>query len=189
MSVGSVVENNPDTPSISANTKGTQTKMLDRLWPANLMKTRRERFLLGKTSLSDEEFLMRIGINRSPQSAVAVALRRTMAKICSIAPETLHPDDQPRTLCSIMDWGMPNWGWLVCVDYGEFSDPVDFGVLFEDEYCELTGKSNRRWQKSEWVDYLPSFAGYYTRGRWSGIEPATFGEWVKQAVDIMLRTE
>ena len=111
-----------------------------------------------------------------------------MAKICSIAPEMLHPEDQPRTLCGIMDWGMPNWGWLYC-DYGEFSDGVGFGLFFEDEYCALTGEPRQRWRKSEWIEYLPSFAGFYMCGRWSGAEPATLGEWVRQAVEIILRTE
>jgi hypothetical protein len=112
-----------------------------------------------------------------------------MADVCSIAPEMLHPEDQPRTLCSIMDWGMPNWGWLVCVDYGQFSDHVYFGLLFEDEYCKLTGEPRQKWGKSDRFDSLPSFAGYYTPGHLSGTEPATLGEWVRQAVENILKTE
>jgi hypothetical protein len=151
------------------------------------MKARRKQFLLGRKDLSDEEFLLRLGIHRSTEAAVAIALRRTMAMICSIATEALHPEDAPHTLCSIMDWGMPTWGWLVCVDYGQFSDQVGFGVLFENKYCESTGEPRQKWRKSDWFDYLPSFAGYYVPGCWSGTEPATFGEWVKQAIETIVK--
>ena len=112
-----------------------------------------------------------------------------MARICSIAPEMLYPEDQPRVLCSIMDWGTPNWGWLVCVDYGQFSDAVGFGVLVEDEYRALTNEPNEKWQHTDWFDDLPSFAGSQAVKRRCDTEPATFGDWVNQAVKIILATE
>jgi hypothetical protein len=153
------------------------------------MKYRRKLFLANKTKTSDKDFLNHLGIASSPSSQVAIALRNAMAIICSVEPEMLSPDDSPRTLCSIMDWGMPNWGWLIgAADYASFSDRIGFSVLFENEYRKLTNELPHISQNYDWADYLPDFAGYSIPNCWVGKEAETLGEWIKQAIEIILES-
>jgi hypothetical protein len=150
------------------------------------MKYRREIFLRNKEEIPDEHFLQQLRIESVRERRIAIVLRRVMAQICSITPEMISPSDQPKDLCGIMDWGMPNWGWLFSVDYGAFSDNVDFGVRFEDEYCKLTGESIHKSQQSDWADYLPNFAGYRSSHSQKNEEAKTFGEWIRQTIEIVV---
>jgi hypothetical protein len=153
-------------------------------WPSNPMKLRRRDFLVGRDRMSDEEFLRIIGLNRLPDLHIAIALRRAIARICSVGPELVHPHDDPHVLCGIMDWGMPKWGWL-SVDYGKFSDFVEFSLIFADEYCQLTGEDRRDLRKSDWVDHMPAFAGWAASRKQAREEPATLGEWIVDTVEVL----
>ena len=73
------------------------------LWPPSRMKLRRERFLHERESLADTDFLCQVGVEGSLESAIAIALRRSVAEACSVPPEKscqatspvdcVHPSD------------------------------------------------------------------------------------------------
>jgi len=151
------------------------------------MRTRREEFLRDKEQLSDEDFLHSIRLSEPFACTIAIAIRRTIARIASIDPEMLSPNDQLDVLCEIFDWGMPRWGWLFgAVDYGQFDD-LSFSVLFEKDLSCLTRNSAAESFGADWFEHLPSFGKYGHIHHRSERRPLTFGEWVVASIEVLSR--
>ena len=152
------------------------------LWPPSRMRTRRGKFLANREPLGDQDFLSQIRICGPLASAVAIALRRTIASGCSVPGEMLYPSDSINALCGIIGLGNPYFGWLND-DYP--GDPIDFPRQFERELHTISPKFPCDSLTQDWFDKLPHFhptlLGIFRRRK----RPICFGDWIAESVSVI----
>lgn len=71
------------------------------LWSRRVWRARRERFLEGRDPLTDAAFLAMVGV-LGPETALLPAIRRSVAEMCEVPPEAIHPDDDMDQLEALM---------------------------------------------------------------------------------------
>ena len=99
----------------------------------------------------------------------------------------LHANNSTESLCRIMDWGMPNWGWLLAaVDYGQF-DALGFSLLFERELSAMVGVGLSAFEAPNWWESLPKFGARENALGCPQKEASTLGEWVLLAAPVISR--
>lgn len=124
--------------------------MCRRTWRA-----RRERFLVGRAHLSDAEFLAMVGVP-GPEAALLPAIRRSIADMCEVPPEAIHPSDDTSLLNRLMFW---DDGW----------DPGGFAMRMDEEI-------DRPLTESGWEMPIPNFVPDPRPSR-GGPGPRDFGAW------------
>ena len=130
--------------------------------------------------MGEAEFLQ--GISCRPEEAhIVLAIRSTIALICGVDAEFVHPTDDPDELRQMMDWQRKH-GWLWDSYHGTF-DPWEFKVFLE----KRTDREFRIvMERSDFEDHLPPFGKTPARF-WKGERPRTFGEWAADAASIISR--
>ncbi len=152
-------------------------------WPAKRMRLRRETFLQHRGPLADADFLTNLGYKRSLDSAIAIALRRSLAEACSVPSEKLLPSDSIDELRRIIDWGNPSWGWLM--EDGAL-DPIILSKQFEQELSRIAPEFPYGALQPDWYNKLPFFAprihGIFARRK----NAINLGGWFNEAVAVIL---
>jgi hypothetical protein len=124
-------------------------------------RRKQKRFCQGREPLRDAEFVENVGTD-DEQLANCLAVRRTMAGMCRIAPEMVRETDDIRELCRLMFDG-----W----------DDLDFIFRLEKELNFKVPRSSIPFPDISWKVWF-----------WGEDKGQAFGEWAKQ-VFTALATE